>query len=113
MKIYFVMAPAGGMVKDLGEENAGSGEAAHGRTAIPLAAPGAAALAALARAPSKEPAARHGSRSVTQPPQEIPMARITYAVTVTFQDERLVEDWLDWLTSGHIEEVLAGVASDA
>jgi hypothetical protein len=41
------------------------------------------------------------------------MTRITYAVTVAFQDERLAEDWLVWLTGGHIEEVLAGGASDA
>jgi hypothetical protein len=41
------------------------------------------------------------------------MAEIAYAVAVTFEDERTAEDWVRWLTGGHISDVLAGGATDA
>lgn len=41
------------------------------------------------------------------------MAILAYTVAVTFQDHALADEWLLWLTSGHIAEVLAGGATDA
>ena len=38
---------------------------------------------------------------------------IAYTVAVTFSNPDLAEDWLRWLTEGHIAEVLAGGATDA
>lgn len=41
------------------------------------------------------------------------MGRVAYTVTATFADAALAEEWLRWLTGGHIAEVLAGGATDA
>lgn len=41
------------------------------------------------------------------------MATLAYTVAVTFQDRVLADEWLQWLTDGHIAEVLAGGARDA
>ena len=38
---------------------------------------------------------------------------IAYTVAVTFSNPGLAEDWLRWLTAGHIADVLAGGATDA
>jgi hypothetical protein len=39
--------------------------------------------------------------------------RIAYTVAVTFPNMGLAEDWLTWLKTGHIADVLAGGAMDA
>lgn len=41
------------------------------------------------------------------------MATIAYTVSVTFQDKALADEWVSWLSDGHIAEVLAGGATDA
>jgi hypothetical protein len=41
------------------------------------------------------------------------MPSITYTVTVAFDDSVLADEWLRWLTGGHIADVLAGGATDA
>lgn len=38
---------------------------------------------------------------------------ISYTVTATFADRAVADEWLRWLTAGHIAEVLAGGATDA
>ena len=41
------------------------------------------------------------------------MPEIAYTVTVTFEDGKTADEWVRWLTAGHIADVLAGGASDA
>jgi hypothetical protein len=41
------------------------------------------------------------------------MAVVAYTVAVTFQERNLADEWLRWLSDGHIQEVLAGGATDA
>ncbi len=41
------------------------------------------------------------------------MSQIAYTVICTIQDEARAQQWLAWLTNGHIDEVLAGGASSA
>jgi hypothetical protein len=38
---------------------------------------------------------------------------IAYTVSATFTDCQLADEWIAWLTGGHIEEVLKGGATDA
>jgi hypothetical protein len=38
---------------------------------------------------------------------------ITYTVSATFTDCKVGDEWIAWLTSGHIEQVLKGGATDA
>jgi dipeptidase E len=40
-------------------------------------------------------------------------AGVTYTVAAAFEDASLAEEWLRWLTGGHLAEVLAGGAADA
>jgi hypothetical protein len=39
--------------------------------------------------------------------------KIAYAVAATFSDPGLADEWLGWLHTGHIADVLAGGATDA
>jgi len=41
------------------------------------------------------------------------MPEIIYTVTATLPDANLAEEWLAWLRSGHISDVLAGGATSA
>jgi hypothetical protein len=41
------------------------------------------------------------------------MQEIAYTVTATLPDAKLAKEWLDWLRSGHIADVLAGGATSA
>jgi hypothetical protein len=41
------------------------------------------------------------------------MATVAYTVAATFTDDALADEWLRWLTGGHVAEVLAGGATAA
>jgi hypothetical protein len=41
------------------------------------------------------------------------MAQIAYTVAATFEDGNTADEWVRWLTGGHIADVLAGGARDA
>lgn len=41
------------------------------------------------------------------------MSSITYTVIASFTDGRVADEWIDWLKSGHIEQVLEHGATDA
>jgi hypothetical protein len=38
---------------------------------------------------------------------------IVYTVSATFTDRKVAEEWIAWLTGGHIEQVIKGGATDA
>ena len=38
---------------------------------------------------------------------------VAYTVTATFADAAVADEWLAWLTGGHLAEVLTGGATDA
>lgn len=39
--------------------------------------------------------------------------QIAYTVRATFTDPEVADEWVAWLTGGHIEEVIKGGATDA
>jgi len=39
--------------------------------------------------------------------------RIAYTVSATFTESKVADEWIAWLTNGHIEEVRKGGATDA
>lgn len=41
------------------------------------------------------------------------MPRISYTVTATFSDARMVEEYIAWLRGGHLDGVIAGGAETA
>jgi hypothetical protein len=41
------------------------------------------------------------------------MSAITYTVIATFTDPRVADEWIEWLRSGHIEQLLEHGATDA
>ena len=41
------------------------------------------------------------------------MSAVAYTVVATFEVSAVAEEWLGWLRTGHIAEVLAGGATDA
>lgn len=41
------------------------------------------------------------------------MTETAYTVAVAFNDRRMADEWLEWVRTGHIAEVLAGGAASA
>jgi hypothetical protein len=41
------------------------------------------------------------------------MPAVAYIIIATFTDPRVADEWMDWLKSGHIEQVLQHGANDA